>query len=181
MEQADKYLEQGDYTNALDLYVTFQKSGDTTCAKIIGWMYLSAKGTERNLDLARKYYLSYFNSTDVEVIIPLAQIERAQGNYAESKKYLLKGHNLGYMICTYRLGKLYKFGIGEPRDISKAKHYFEIARSKGHIPSRLEIHKITFLDSNVFVKVIIFFKMLYTILILIRIAYKNNEDPKLEL
>lgn len=132
-------IKSGKYDQAFRECLTCAKRGSADAGVLLGWMYQTGTGTEKNLDEAKKWYESAKSDNPGQAEFYLGTIYRAQHDNVRGLEAFNNAARAGYAPAMYHLGRLYLFGDGVPRDEAVAFRYFEEAAKRGHLFARRNI------------------------------------------
>ena len=138
--EAKRLYEAQRYEEAFEKYLRAAESGGTSAQWFVGQMYLLGKGTQQSDEEALKWYLAAAEKG-------YADAQCALGFFYHNKKHdtetaitwYEKAAAKGHMMSLWRLGKMFRWGIGVPADKLKALGYFERAAQKGHVFAQREL------------------------------------------
>lgn len=124
---ASIYLAENDYKQKLDTIISLlEKSADKgkmEAEEMLGDIYIQELG---DIEKGIYWYNQAIEKNSSRAIFALASLNFNQlGNYKEAIELYEKGAQLGEDRCQYMVGAIAYDGIHEPRDLEKAKYWFE--------------------------------------------------------
>jgi TPR repeat protein len=138
-EIASKLLEEGNYKEAFENYLTLAETGDIHAQVMVGWLYEMGRGSNQDIDKARFWYSKAANMDSLEGQFYLGSLYRLERKYSEAMIWLEKAAAYMYGPALYRLGKMYELGEGVSIDKEKAIKYLEDAARQGHLFAKREL------------------------------------------
>jgi TPR repeat protein len=105
------------------------QSGYIDAILALGWHYHNGFGTDKNLKLAKKYYLKCIDTDNSNsACYSLAQlVYDEEKDYKGAFKLFLKSASNGHLKSCYFLGRMYLEGKGVKQNIEEAKKYLKKA------------------------------------------------------
>jgi len=132
-EQAHSLYCERRYTDAFNKYRDLAERGYSNCQMFVGWMYLSGKGVEKDLEQSEFWLSKAAERDDVEAQFYLGKLSATKGDYASAIKWYEKSASHGYAPSIYKLGVMCDQGKGVSSDEERAIDLYEKAASAGHI------------------------------------------------
>ena len=132
-------LNQGRFQEAYDLTVPSATAGVSNAQMTLGWMYQVGKGVERDLEQAKFWYRSALQSQAPRAEFYLGTVYWNESAFAEAIEWFQKAASQGFTPAMYQLGRMYRHGVGVPRDQILAAKYVEEAARGGHIFARRDL------------------------------------------
>ncbi len=133
----DEYTTPKSYQSAFDSYTKGCNLEDSTSCNNMATAYKQGKGVDKDLALARKYYIQgCVDMDDGDACANLGYMyEVGQGvviDHIAAAKYYTKGcDELENGVSCYNLGLFFKSGVGVKKSQSQAKLYFAKACEHG--------------------------------------------------
>src|SRR5262249_22327360 len=138
-ERASALYWQGEHAQA---FASLLALAETGCAKAqvnVGWMYSEGIGTPRNIDAALMWYENAAKLESPEGMYYCGRLRTVLGKHDESIKWYEDAARLNYSPAIYRLGYACETGLGVPRDLERARVYYERASFMGHVFARRQL------------------------------------------
>lgn len=95
----------------------------------MGWFYLNGVGVDRDIELARKWYLKSARHGEPKAMFSLGQIACDNADFSEALKWFTRASELGHARSLYWIGKLQWRGQAVPQDKKQAMRTFHRAAS----------------------------------------------------
>ncbi len=126
---------QQNFSSAFDWYRAADAYGQVKAASGIGYLYLNGCGTEKNIELARQYFIRAVELGDPQGYVGLGRAGLASKTTDKSQKkeifsYIRRAKELGSIDGAYYLGYLYEKGIGTKRRPKKAFSIYQRVAAK---------------------------------------------------
>ena len=137
--RAERFYEDEDFPSAFREYKSLADSGHSSCHTMVGWMYRSGTGTDKDLDLAKEYFLKAVEGNDAEAMHYLANLAIVNQDYNEALNWFIKSAAYGYSPALFGLGHMHrrkKYGM---RDNMQAYHFYKMSSSLGYVIGRREV------------------------------------------
>jgi TPR repeat protein len=125
--------EQREYDQSLRAYLDLAEQGHRAADVMIGWMYWQGRGTEKDIDEARRWLERAARDGSREGQYQLGRLLIAVGDPEGSIRWLQSSADQGYSPAFYRLGQLYRFGLGVGKDDERAWECTQRAADLGNI------------------------------------------------
>jgi TPR repeat protein len=132
-------LNQGRFKEAYDLTLPSARAGVNSAQMTLGWMYQVGKGVERDLEQAKFWYRSALESQSPRAAFYLGTVYWSESAFSEALAWFEKAASRGFTPAMYHLGRMYRHGVGVPRDQTLAAKYVEEAARGGHIFARRDL------------------------------------------
>jgi len=181
MVDAKRLYQEGHHQEAFAKYLEVAKQGDLAAQAFVGQMYLVGEGTDQNDEEALKWYTAAATRD-----YPPAQCGlgffyyHKKNDVSKAVEWYRKAAERGHVVALWRLGRIYKKGIGVPADREKAYAYFEQAAKMGHIFSMRESAVFLIKGYRGWSKVITGFRLLTKCIFDgARITWKSGDDERL--
>ena len=135
----NKYLQEGDFTEAMSWYLKAAGQGYSPAIHNIGYLYETAKGVKKDLKEAYEWYLKAakngFDVSQWRVAKALYDGDLAAKDYQHSMSYFVRSAEQGYAASLQRLGLHYFLTRAQANRPSiesiKAFNYFKLASLQG--------------------------------------------------
>ncbi len=134
---ADKYLGEGKYDLAIQIYKETADQGHPGALFVLGSMYYVGENVNRNVNQAYTYFkklsdLGYFTGSRMLASLYIEEKE----DYTNAKKYLELAIEQGdEFVSCYMLGQFYSLGHGVPIDKEMSIKLYKKAALNGEINS----------------------------------------------
>ena len=130
--EAKKLLTKENYNTAMNLFYQAYNFGVTESARYLGWMYYKGLG-EQDHNKAINWFKQSAESGDKKGMIALGIIQR-EGlfkDYPKAYSLFERAAEEKLPEGMYNLGIMHEYGFGVPRNLNKARYWYERA-SKLH-------------------------------------------------
>ncbi len=116
---------QQNFSSAFDWYRTADAYGHNKAASGLGYLYLNGCGVDKNLSIARQYFIRAVEKNDPQDYVGLGRVgleEKVPDEQVQKDIYtnILAAKNKGVLDGKYYLGYLYEKGIGTKKRPKKA-------------------------------------------------------------
>jgi TPR repeat protein len=135
----DALLTQGRFTEAYDLARELATAGLSSAQMTLGWMYQLGKGVERDFDQAKFWYRSALQSQSPRAEFYLGTVYWNESAFADAVSWFQRAASGGFTPAMYQLARMYRHGVGVPRDPTLAAKYVAEAARGGHIFARRDL------------------------------------------
>ncbi len=119
-----------------DVYSTYAEASDVEAQVMLGWMYSSGDGVEKNEVEAVKWYRKAAEQGNANGQNNLGGMYRdglgVARDDAEAVKWYRKAAEQGNALGQYNLGVMYRDGLGVAQDDAEAVKWFRKAAEQGH-------------------------------------------------
>jgi len=132
-EEADEAYNNYSYEKAFSLYKELSNVGYEQCYTLLGWFYLTGKGTNKSYIEAEKWLSLASESGNLEGKFYLAKLYWQQNKPGKVLALLDHCINDNYIPAIYRLAEFYEGGIIVDVDLDKAADLYERSMKYGHI------------------------------------------------
>ncbi|NOQ31575.1 MAG: hypothetical protein GQ570_10685 [Helicobacteraceae bacterium] len=129
-EDTFKSYQLGDYKNSLISFSRLAEGGDEKSAHMLGVMYSDARGCDKDLQTAFKYFTMAANKNYAPAQYVLGRIFEAGGKYDKAVAYLILSANGDYNKSKLLLAELYANKTLEMYSPKKAFKYLSEAQSE---------------------------------------------------
>ena len=139
-----EYMEKDEHT-AFKMFKEVADSGNQWIRNQVGTMYRDGIGIERNRTEARKYFKLSAEQGHPLARLNLADLASKGGSDDDCRLSLLmyrKAAENGNALACYKLGIIYRDGIGTDIDLNSALMWLKIAAEKQHKEAKIEIEKL---------------------------------------
>lgn len=128
-----------------------KKSHDDKLQYRLGHMIHTGTGTERNTELAAKYWEQSAKLGNIYAQYALAKlwIENGNGDRKQALEWMNKSADGGHAVAQYMLGKLYLLGRDVIQDIEKAVYYFKQSAEQNNEYAAYQLGKLYLLGEYV--------------------------------
>lgn len=131
--QVTDLLKDGRLKEAYDLALRLATTGESDAQMKLGWMYQVGKGVERDLEQAKTWYRAALQTQSPRAEFYLGTVYWNESAFPEAISWFEKAASHGFTPAMYHLGRMYRHGVGVPRDQRLAAKYVEEAAQGGHI------------------------------------------------
>jgi ABC-type polysaccharide/polyol phosphate transport system, ATPase component len=130
---------------AFQRYKDVADSGNMWARNQVGLMYRDGIGTERNNEEAKKYFKASGEQGNVLARINLANLAATSKSDEDIKLAFCMYHKVaetGNALASYKIGIMYRDGIGTDMNIELARKWLRIAAEKQNNEARTELEKL---------------------------------------
>jgi TPR repeat protein len=131
--QVNELLNQGRLRDAYDLTLRLARAGESDAQMKLGWMYQVGKGVERDLEQAKFWYRSALQTQSPRAEFYLGTVYWNESAFPEAISWFEKAASKGFTPAMYQLARMYRHGVGVPRDSRLAAKHVEEAAQGGHL------------------------------------------------
>lgn len=135
----DVLLKQGRFKDAYDLTLPLATAGVSNAQMTLGWMYQVGKGVARDLEQAKFWYQSALPSQSPRAEFYLGTVYWNESAFPEAVAWFQRAASHGFTPAMYQLGRMYRHGVGVPRDQGLAARCVAEAARGGHIFARRDV------------------------------------------
>lgn len=130
---AERAIQQSAFDKALEELRPLAKDGDPEALYLLGTLYRDGKGVERDTEQAT----NYFNSASRQGHIGSVNALREMKNEVYKKEFdqLLPDAESGVARAQNRIGEMYEFAQGVPRDLQQAFNWYTKAATSDYLPA----------------------------------------------
>lgn len=143
-----------DYETALKYFLDAASLGNSASQNNIGYMYKNGIGVEKNLSIARKYFMISSNaynheaSENFKLIDDLDTIEsenrkdvitKAQDDHETYENTILSKARNNDKLSQYFMGYGYYYGVGQEKDYVQALYWFKKSAEQGLIAAEYHL------------------------------------------
>jgi uncharacterized protein len=173
-------LNQGRFIEAYDLTLPLATAGVTNAQMILGWMYQVGKGVDRDLEQAKVWYRSALDSQSPRAEFYLGTVYWNESDFVEAIVWFQKAASHGSTPAMYQLGRMYRHGVGVPRDQILAAKYVDDAARGGHIFARRDLAREMLKGRHGLLRIPVgLIRFIHVVWSAIRTASTNIEDDLL--
>lgn len=106
-EKADRLYNQGDFYEALKLFVELSRNGDTSAMDRVGSIYADGEGVKKNISKAIEWYKKSVASGGLISLYNLGLINKDKNDLSEAKKWFKMAWEAGDTEAGVELAKIY--------------------------------------------------------------------------
>ena len=168
------------FKDAYELSLRMAKEGSTSAQLILAWLYQFGKGVPRDLDKARYWYTSAVESNSPSAEFYLGLFYWNESDFNQAIPWLEKAASHGYTTAAYHLARMYRHGIGAPRDIKLELKYVQQAAQGGHLFAKRDLAREMLQAKHGLSRIPLgFFRLMHVAWLILRTAMRNPEDDSL--
>lgn len=130
---AARSFSAGNREEAFGKYRALAEDGFVRCQEFLGWMYFNGCGTEKNLELAAKWFKAAADNGSIAATYRLGVAYVAQQKLSAALECFSKCEAAGYAPGIVRLGRMYEDGKGLDRDYEAAMAKYGVAARLGNV------------------------------------------------
>ena len=128
----------GDFEAAFQMASDLATEGCEEVQVYLGRMYLGGIGTLQNTEQAIHWLEKAANRQDAMAQFVLGHIFVGAKDYEKAHEWLNKAKENGYPPAICRLGFLYRYGRGVPKNMAKSHELFKAAAEKGNLVASIK-------------------------------------------
>lgn len=113
--------------------------GSAASMAYLGEAYQTGNCVDRNFSKSEYWYIRASESGSVIASYLLGRIYLEKGEYTKAEKVFQLGQSKGYMPSIHQLGRMHWKALGVPKDLNKARRYFEDAANAGYVFARRDL------------------------------------------
>jgi TPR repeat protein len=132
-------LRQGKNEEGFAVARALADAGESDGELMLGWMYHTGLGVERDDQTAQDHYLIGANRGHALSMFYLGWLYATKGEPERAVHWFTLSSKHGCSAATYQLGRMYLAGWGVQRNQNTATQYFETAAKLGHLYARMYI------------------------------------------
>ncbi len=130
--KAERAIQKSEYKEALEELRTLVKDGDADAMYLLGTLYRDGKGVEKSADKAQSYFSSAARQGHLESVNALREMKNAV--YKVEFDNLLPKAEAGNADAQNRIGEMYEYAQGVPRNMETAFNWFSKAADADYTP-----------------------------------------------
>ena len=136
----DAYLryKKGRHEESVAIYFELAKKGNADAQRFLGWHYLRGFGVTKDQNEARFWFQKAADQNEPMAEWCLGRVCFLENDYKGAKEWFERAAAKGSEPGIHWLGRLYRYGLGVPRDKKKALELFKDAADKGNLRARME-------------------------------------------
>ena len=136
------YARLGDLARALPQLTSAARAGQARAATLLGWLYEDGRGTERNIEEARRWYRLAAEQGEADAMAALGRLllqERSPEARAAARQLFRRAAGLQDPDGQYYLGWTLTEDAKGPRDDAEAYDWFLKSARQGHVGAQLAV------------------------------------------
>lgn len=133
IDLAFNHFKKKRYIEAFYTYLALAEKGDVSTQTFLGWMYYSGTGTNKNLAEALRWFKLAAKSGSVEACYYCGRVLTDEQKPEEAITWFRTAAIKEYHPALYRLGLIYRDGLGITKNDKIALQHLRSARNAGSI------------------------------------------------
>jgi len=133
--EAERLYRHRAYSEAFAIYLSLAERGRVGCQRFVGWMYLFGEGIERDAEQAYSWFEKAARRGDREAMFGAGRSCLVMKRYSGAFDWFTQGCREEFAPACFRLGWMYRHGIGCHRDDARAYRHFLAAYERGNLPA----------------------------------------------
>lgn len=130
--RSEQYKEAAKYYHEAEKYISL----DSETQNDLGYLYFNGLGVAKNIQLAKKYWISSANAGVVNAQVALGNMyytgDGVEQNYKEAYKWYSKAADKGELNSQYAMAFMLENGFGVEKNMTEALRLYKSAAEKGH-------------------------------------------------
>ena len=136
---ARQAFEDRRYEDAYERYLPLAHDGWLEAMLRVGWMLRFGQGVAADADACERWYRAAAENGDPLALFYLGDLFWHQDKWSQAFLYMSRAAEQHDPPALYRLGTFHEWGVGTPKDFTKAKELYERAAELGHLFARRQL------------------------------------------